>query len=749
MVTITLAQGYSLYTMLAVAAAAIALAGVFYYHTYGTLSGAKWRLLLALRAAAILLVVLLLFRPVLSYTESVARKSALIFLLDASQSMSISDDASGITRFSQARTQIEKWWNRLQKDFELHLFSFADKATPHKGPEDLVALAPDGQATSLSSALQAAARQETAGPVEAVFLLSDGIHNSARSPIEAASRMNMVCHTVGVGASLRGNPSFRDVQVTGIDCPDRLMLNNLARIKGSIEGVNLAGRVVKAILEEDGQQIGEQELTLDDVEGAQEVAFEFRPGAKGQHRYTVRVAPLPDEKIAENNQRSTVALVVEPGLRVLYIEGTLRAEYGAIVDRFLAKDPDLEFCALVQTRPNVFLKRTNIEGLQFSAIPNDAATISKFDVFVLGDLDASYLKPAVQELILSRVREGGGLLMLGGYHSLGPGGYEGTLIGDALPVRLGGRDIGQNTDAFLPTLTPDGARHPVFANIGDFFPTRQRLEPRRAGLPPLNGCTRIEAAKPGATVLATQGPAEDAPPVLAWQPLGKGRTAVFCGDTTRNWQQGARAFGEESPFTRFWGQMVRALAGRDASVEAAAGITGSADKARYEPEEPIRLSAVVRNQEGQGAAGAHTVAKITLSSGETIEIPLLPQAGPPGHYGGEYDPKAPGLCEIVFEARVGEQTVTSGKLAVEVGRQNLEFEKLDLDEKTLGRIAAETGGRYANIAASDLLIDQLDRALKKKQRRVDRELYWPPLVWTLFVSIVSAEWFLRRKFQLR
>ena len=41
--------------------------------------------------------------------------------------------------------------------------------------------------------------------------------------------------------------------------------------------------------------------------------------------------------------------MVDNRIRVLYIEGTLRAEYGAIVQRFLSKDPDLEFCALVQS----------------------------------------------------------------------------------------------------------------------------------------------------------------------------------------------------------------------------------------------------------------------------------------------------------------------------------------------------------------------------------------------------------------
>ena len=173
----------------------------------------------------------------------------------------------------------------------------------------------------------------------------------------------------------------------------------------------------------------------------------------------------------ENNQRSAVAMVVEPGIRVLYIEGTLRAEYGAIVQRFLSVDPDLEFCSLVQTKKNVFLKRTNMQNLEFNAIPNKAEDINKFDVFIIGDLDSSYLRSEQQELIVKRVQEGGGLVMLGGYHSLGPGGYEGTPIGKALPVRLGTREAGQVSDPFLPLLTPDGAASPIFANILGFFPT--------------------------------------------------------------------------------------------------------------------------------------------------------------------------------------------------------------------------------------------------------------------------------------
>ena len=127
-------------------------------------------------------------------------------------------------------------------------------------------------------------------------------------------------------------------------------------------------------------------------------------------------------------------------------------------------------------------------------------------------------------------------------------------------IRFANFFTGEYALAFLPVLMPDGVIHPIFANVVQFFPTKQQPEPRQAGLPLLDGCTRIAGAKPGATVLAVH-PGEGNMPVLATQPVGKGRSAVFIGDTTRKWQQGPRALNQDSPFLQFWGQMVRWLAG--------------------------------------------------------------------------------------------------------------------------------------------------------------------------------------------
>jgi len=104
---------------------------------------------------------------------------------------------------------------------------------------------------------------------------------------------------------------------------------------------------------------------------------------------------------------------------------------------------------------------------------------------------------------------------------------------------------------------------------------------------------------------------------------------------------------------------------------------------------------------------------------------------------------------ITVEAKVGEATLGAEKLTVEVGRPNLEFERLDLDEKMLTRIAAGTGARYVHITTADRLIEQLDRTRRKKDEFIEKQLYWPPMFWVLFVGVLTVEWVLRRKFQLR
>jgi uncharacterized membrane protein len=755
---VTLQQGYSVFTLLLVLAVSLVLTWFVYRRTFARLRNRQWTLLFMLRSAAILVVVLLLFRPILNHYREVEDKKTVVFAIDTSASMSVADTSDGQTRLAQATARTAEWWGRLDGPFHVEAVEFSDHSNQLGDVGQLTTLVAEGPATAITRGLAAPLRMSRDGrrlaheDIAALVILSDGVDNSARRPDEEALKLQFPIYTVGVGASQQSDLSYQDLRVVGIDCPDSLMLYNIAQIKASVSGRGMAGRIVRIILEEDGESIQESDLTIADTEGVQEFVFEFRPQEQGRHKYTVRIPVIEGEKIEQNNERSAISLVVEPGIRVLYIEGALREEFGAISERFLSKDPDLEFCSLIQTRPNVFLRRTNIEGLTFETIPNDQESFDMFDVFIIGDLDSSYLPPPQQEMIVNRIRAGAGLIMLGGSHSLGPGGYDGSTLGAELPVLLGDREIGQVNDEFLPVLTPDGTHSPVFANIVSFFPTRT-AGPQVDGLPPLSGCTRVLDARPGATILATcpleQTISGQEMPVLTFRTVDEGRTVVFTADTTRAWQQGPRALDQESPFLRFWGQIVRFLAGRAEEVELEAGVTATTNKAYFELDETILIAAIVRDAQGEGTSLAEVDAEIVRPEGGIDRINLSQAPGSEGHFSMSYTPETSGEFEIRVSAELDSQTVNAEPMLIEVGRANMEFDVLDLDERLLASIASNARGRYVHISAAEHLIDDLDRTERKRREYLEWPLAPSLPLWILFVLLLTMEWALRRRFQLR
>src|SRR5262249_21323658 len=148
-------------------------------------------------------------------------------------------------------------------------------------------------------------------------------------------------------------------------------------------------------------------------------------------------------------------------------------------------------------------------------------------------------------------------------------------------------------------------------------------------------------------------------PVLAVQAVGKGRTAVFTGDTTRSWQQVPRGLDQKSPFVRFWGQMVRWLANRSEALES--GISARTDKGYYEPDAAVTILAVVRDKEGEGANQAKVIAHVQGPQGKSEVVSLAPLPGPAGHHAGTFEPKVSGAYEIAVEAHIGDTTLTAEK----------------------------------------------------------------------------------------
>ncbi|MCX7806352.1 MAG: hypothetical protein N3A38_14375, partial [Planctomycetota bacterium] len=86
-----------------------------------------------------------------------------------------------------------------------------------------------------------------------------------------------------------------------------------------------------------------------------------------------------------------------------------------------------------------------------------------------------------------------------------------------------------------------------------------------------------------------------------------------------------------------------------------------------------------------------------------------------------------------------------------VDLQSLEYVDTTADLESMRKLAEETGGRAYNHMNMDGLKD-LARAMPRKQQRVslraDEEIWDSPFFLLLFLTLVTAEWVLRRRWNL-
>lgn len=191
-----------------------------------------------------------------------------------------------------------------------------------------------------------------------------------------------------------------------------------------------------------------------------------------------------------------------------------------------------------------------------SDFPESTEELAAYDVVVLSDIGYNTLAIPPEtfsngarrgnrlRLLEEFVRDGGGLLMIGGYLSFqginGRANYADTPIETALPVTMRQTDDRvERSDGVSPEVT--GADHPVVTDTGSDWPD-------------LLGYNRFEADE-NARVLARV----DDDPLLVVGDHGDGRCAAFASDCAPHW--GPKEFVDWDGYPVLWAALTRWLAG--------------------------------------------------------------------------------------------------------------------------------------------------------------------------------------------
>ena len=190
---------------------------------------------------------------------------------------------------------------------------------------------------------------------------------------------------------------------------------------------------------------------------------------------------------------------------------------------------------------------------EFPDEPQHLLDVANFDAILIDDVGAGYraFPRGMGARVREFVRAGGGLVMAGGADSfngrfgfISQGGYGGTPIEDALPVKIISPD---DRVEGRTTVGAMDAGHPIAAGIAE------------APFPAIFGYNRV-AAKPGSTVLLRTASGD---PLLVLGHYGKGRVAAFMTRTNLDW--GAE-FKTWPNYGRFWRNLVRWVSPLEGSI---------------------------------------------------------------------------------------------------------------------------------------------------------------------------------------
>jgi hypothetical protein len=453
-----------------VAAGFVALIALILWRRRPALSPARQKILLVLRAAVVVAVLLLLFRPEISWQTRRPVHAQVAFLLDASRSMTIRDAAAPAAQspgMSEANPGDTNPGDAVSRASALRR-AFLDAAKPcadlacravvrsyafgaRLRPAANFAPDPVDPRTDPGEALAELADRAPAALL-AVVLVGDGAANRAAhgSPESAAARLlesGTRVHAVAVG-SPEPSDRVRDVAVRDLRCPQRIFVGNRPEVRAAVSALGMKGRPVRLVLKADGREIARQDFTPDNQSAAREVVFTPTLAEAGLVRLELEAEPVEGELVAENNSAATLLRVEEGGIRVLYLDGALRPE-GKFLARALAEADEID------------LERRILVGPGAPAAAPNPDDLDGFEVVVLGDLSPAAVPTATLARLSERIRAGRlALVALGGALAFGAGGWDKTPVADLLPFVLRQGDARLAAEADAERNVPPGTGGP-------------------------------------------------------------------------------------------------------------------------------------------------------------------------------------------------------------------------------------------------------------------------------------------------
>ena len=717
--------------------------------------------LMVLRLLAVLVLLLGWLRP--GFISEFERESpgAIAVLLDRTESMTLPSGES-----SKSRWQVQQEvWSAIESSTNLSMGEtkivpfFYDSEPQAATADDLPALEqsfankPSGRITDLGNTLAKIGRLQLDPPLRGVILVGDATQTQIPPEVDASTaarqmaRLDQPIMVVGIGPKPEKS-QLRDVAIEGLQEQYSAFAKKEVNIKFTvhIQGMQNQPVTVALKLNANGK---EQFLASRQVRATrpnEKLPLEFKVTVQEEGEYLLEALAQTDnstkEQIKTNNRMNSFITVRDGGAKLLYLYGEPRPEQ-TFLKRALEEslDFDVQYFWFQERFRNRWPLETASGNVRFD----------EFDVIILGDLDIAALSRKTQQGILRRINSGGGLLLLGGYHSFDAGGYGRTRNGVSIleplfPIRM--RQTRQqfdalvNTDFHLPGPIQLQQTRPD--EITRIFSEPENTELWRSLS--LEGANRFGQLKSGATTILESSRGA---PIMVKGFAQQGRVVAFAGDSTWRWSLS----GKRKVHQQFWRQSILWLIGRDSLSE---GFKLDLDRRRLLIDETPDLTISWFGGSKEKPMPENVRIKL-MRNGQLLQNLTATETGPNSKTSKIAGLDQPGLYFATLEASGDDGSQYETNVAFVVRDESRELANPAADWRMMQNIVSSNQAAGAQLFYPENVGEALqwfrDRQATTRVTTIEKrrlgDAAWDAWVYlVIFCALMSAEWALRKSWQL-
>jgi hypothetical protein len=549
---------------------------------------------------------------------------------------------------------------------------------------------------------------------------------------QECARLKVPLYIYGVGTSEGGSLQFKDVVA-----PETLFFEDNVSVPVRWRARGIKQGLGTITLTVGGKVVAQRDIMIREGEDFREV-LHFTPQKLGTEREqkTDLVATIQIKGNADyKDEFKRPVQLIDRKVKVLYVENTPRWEFKFLMPTLLRDRRVESTFVLINGDP-----KSMQAGPPFLPTFPTREKLFAYDMLIMGDVPASYFDAEKTTAIQDFVKEGGGLVLIAGRHSA-PSSFANTPLAEVLPVEFLPVKVTLDSESrpqpFQPILTGAGERSDMMS-LAD---TPEENTKTWKGLPGWYWHFPITKLRPGATSLVVHPTAkigEQPMPLVATHYYGKGQVLFLASEETWRW----RANAQEKFFPRFWGQVIYQLGlphllgnARKAQIaleqaEATLGTPGYVHARLFDSEfRPLKEERIAAQLE-----------YLDAKAGQERTRPVMLEAvpGQPGEYRALLAHDMPGR----FELKLSGAEPVAMPFRVSLPPRH-EQEEIGMAEDSLRKAAENSGGKFYR--EEDLYKLPAEIETRKAPFTHRQEvILWGPLALVLFVSLITAEWLVRK-----